>query len=412
MRHSISNRHTSSSKAALLTMLTLLGMGGCSNGALLSLHGLNDEPVVTSSVAPSKPEPLQLRPKVEPVNDIVLVNNNSVEKRARASSWCEQMRESTAAETTIMRSPNLSGSMADDGKASLNLSLSYSDFKRASLMEQAAEARCRKYLAETGLNVLVFVSPQNLTATGFRAKADTILGQVLAIRSLRTEIAKAMASGAIDREKATGLSVLLDQLVAEGNAAKSQADRRINARLLDGKSSETLSRELLQAEGDLDHINSEMATANSMDVKAELGWNDDVNNNGFNMNDQSFSGKVSFSMKLGALNPKRFEHEQRATEAKLRAITTEEGGAVWQVGILKQAHERAISGLAESQVHIDQALKETKHLLSILESEKVPDFEGARLSARFEIIKLKADRAGVVGSLAEIKTNLKRLKNG
>jgi hypothetical protein len=396
MRHSISNRHTSSSKAALLTMLTLLGMGGCSNGALLSLHGLNDEPVVTSSVAPSKPEPLQLRPKVEPVNDIVLVNNNSVEKRARASSWCEQMRESTAAETTIMRSPNLSGSMADDGKASLNLSLSYSDFKRASLMEQAAEARCRKYL----------------TATGFRAKADTILGQVLAIRSLRTEIAKAMASGAIDRERATGLSVLLDQLVAEGNAAKSQADRRINARLLDGKSSETLSRELLQAEGDLDHINSEMATANSMDVKAELGWNDDVNNNGFNMNDQSFSGKVSFSMKLGALNPKRFEHEQRATEAKLRAITTEEGGAVWQVGILKQAHERAISGLAESQVHIDQALKETKHLLSILESEKVPDFEGARLSARFEIIKLKADRAGVVGSLAEIKTNLKRLKNG
>mgnify|MGYP000892867986 CR=1 FL=1 len=39
---------------------------------------------------------------------------------------------------------------------------------------QSAEVRCRLYKAESGLHKLVFLSPQGLTAAGYRAKADTI----------------------------------------------------------------------------------------------------------------------------------------------------------------------------------------------------------------------------------------------
>ena len=79
---------------------------------------------------------------------------------------------------------------------------------------------------------------------------------------------------------------------------------------------------------------------------------------------------------------------------------------------MRHAHERSIFGLEESRRSIDKAMKEARHLLAVLDSVPQPEFEGARLNARFEIMKLKADQAGVVGSLAEIRKNLKRLQNG
>jgi hypothetical protein len=413
MRHFISSRRT-----AILATLCLVGVGGCTGGQLLSLRP-SVEPAageIVSTTAPvaavTQVKNLPLKPSVEPVSDIQKIEPVSDEVRERKSSWCQALREGAAADATILRSPTLLGSIDDSGKASLNLGLSYSSFKKANLMQQAAEVRCRKYLAETGLQVLVFVSPQNLTAAGYRAKYDKINEQNKELKKLRLSIAKALKAGDIDREKATSIAVLMDRLLAEGDSSKSQADRRISERLLDGKSTNALAHDLLLAEAELDKINSEISTANAMDVSAKVGWGDNVSTNGLDVSDQSFNGKVSFSIQLGALNPQRFEHERLATEAKQRAIKLEEGGAIWQVGVLRRAHERAIAGLEESQKKIEDAISKAKHLLAVLNSEPLPDFEGARLNARFEIIKLYADRAGVVGSLSEIRTNLNRLQNG
>ena len=117
-------------------------------------------------------------------------------------------------------------------------------------------------------------------------------------------------------------------------------------------------------------------------------------------------------MQLGALAPQRFEHERRASELARTAIKSEEGGAIWQVGVLRRIHERAISGLVESKLKFDQAIGEAEHLHAVLETALQPEFDGARLSAEFEVLKLHADRASVVGSIAEINVNLDRLKNG
>ena len=410
MRPFISNRRT-----ALLVTACLLGVGGCTGGQLLSLKPSLAPTAgdIVASTKPMQPAPrLLLKPTVEPAADLQRIDPVSDVVKQRTSSWCQQLRESAAADATVLRSPSLLGSIDDSGKAALNLSVSYSSFKKASLLEQAAEIKCRKYLAETGLKVLIFVSPQNLTAAGYRAKSDKIYAQNKEIKKLRASISSAMTKGAIDREKATSISILLDRLVAEGDAAKSQADRRVSERVLEGKSTDALGRELLLAEADLDKINSELTTAGAIDVSAKVGWGDNVSTNGFEVNDQSFNGKVSFSIQLGALNPARFEHERLASEAKLRAISTEEGGAIWQVGVLRRAHERAIAGLEDSQKKIEGAIAQAKHLITVLNSEPQPEFEGARLNARFEVIKLYADRAGIVGSLQEIRTNLNRLQNG
>jgi hypothetical protein len=416
IHHSISRRNV-----VLLTMSSLLGLAGCTAGNLLSLRP-SVEPAAVEIVSSTTPlqtkvpksvsAALPLKPRVEPVSDIVNIDPARAFGPARQSSWCEQLRESSAADATILRSPTLSGSLSDSGKASLNLSINYASFAKAKLLEQAAEARCRKYLAETGLQVLVFVSPQNLTAAGYKAKAQSILSQTNEIKKLRKAVAKAMASGAIDKQKATAILLTADQFLAEGSAARSQSERRISERLLDGKSADALSKELLKAESDIDRINSKLSTAGAIDVSAKVGWGDDTSVGGVGFDDQSFNGKVSFSMQLGALNPNRFEHERRASEAKQRAILSEEGGAIWQIGVLRRAHERAISGLDDSRIKLDAAIAEAGRLLAVLNSEPQPEFEGARLAAKFEIMKLRANRAGLVGSIAEIKTNLDRLKNG
>jgi len=62
---------------------------------------------------------------------------------------------------------------------------------------------------------------------------------------------------------------------------------------------------------------------------------------GFDTQQGSFSSKVSFSVKLGALAPSHFEHERRARPARLGAISNQGVGAVWQIAAPLNVHERA-----------------------------------------------------------------------
>jgi hypothetical protein len=407
----------SSRKAALLAMIGLLSMAGCSGGSqLLSsdgeflsglrLNSLMPEKTVSVSPAPTLPPPL--RPRIEPAADIKPVSSDEPSQ----SLWCQHFKEDSAAEATILRSPTLAGSYTDSGKAALDLRLSASSFVRADLVEESALIRCKKYLAESALQKLVFVSPQNLTAAGYRAKSDAILGQKKDVVLLRKHIERAMSNGSIDREKATAITVLTERFLAEGDAAKSQADRRYNEHLMSDKSVNILTRELLQADSDMDNITSRMRTADNMDISVQAGWGDSNLDNGADIGQQAFNGKVSFSLRLGAVDPRRFEHERKSTALKQDALKNAEGGVIWQVGVLRRAHERAISGLVDSQAKIELAMKEARHLLAVLDSVSHPEFEGARLNTRYEIMKLKADRAGIIGSIAEIKSNLRRLQNG
>ncbi len=410
--------HRCSSKrfGLMLGLGSLLALAGCvGNGPLLEQMsnlrlGTEDSDVKVVAVAP----PLRAT-LVEPaastasVQKVKVVPTNSEVPR---SHWCDYLREDAAAQTTIMRSPTLSGSITDDAKASVSLGVSLSNFAKAGLMEDAAGVRCQKYIAENGLQKLVFVSPQGLTAAGQKAKFKAIDGQKKEIARLRKKLALALNAGAIDREKATAISVLADQILAEADAARSQADRRLETAIMPSASAEEYGAALLAAEADLEDINSRMRTFDAFDVSASVGWNDDVDASGFDVQDQSFNGKISFSMKLGAALPKRFAHEAAAKDAKLRAIKSEEGGALWQVAILRRAHERAIEGLVQQKGKLDEAIHKAEELSKMLASVDNPEFEPPLIQAKLQLIKLKADRAAVAGSISEIESNMRKLKAG
>lgn len=401
----------------------VLLLAGCATrGPLLEQFG-SLRLATDDSDTPVVPAPVPLRSTViEPTgrgaaaDDIVgstaAAKPVPVKAELPRSHWCDYLREDTAAQTTIMRSPTLSGSIDDDAKTSLSLGLSLTGLAKADLMEQAADVRCQKYLAENGLQKLVFVSPQGLTSAGHRAKLKSIQAQKKDIARLRKRVAEALNDGSMDRERATALNVLADEILAEAEASRSQADRRTETALMPSQSADVYGAALLAAEADLEDINSRMRTFDSIDVSASVGWNDDVTADGFNANDQSFNGKLSFSMKLGAASPRRFEHEAAAKEAKLRAIQGEEGGPLWQVGVLRRAHERALAGLAQQQQQLDAAIRKAEGLAQMLAGVNNPEFVPPLIQARLQLIKLRADRAAVAGSIAEIEANMKKLKAG
>jgi hypothetical protein len=425
------NAHHSSSsrKAALLVMSTVLAMSGCSQGTrLLSndggfLSSLNLETLppaaaptsiytanlTTASTAKAPDVVLPLHPRIEPAADIRTVPSVSDEN---GNLWCRHFKEDAAAQSVILRSPTLAGSINETGHSEINLSISASSFIKAKIGEELALANCRKFLAESSLQTIVFVSPQNLTAAGFKARSDSIFNQRKDIAKLHKMINVAMTKGSIDREKASAIIILTQRLLAEGDLSKSQADRRIDEHPVITKTVETLKQELLDAETDLDALKSRTRSAENMDVSVLAGYAnpDTFNTNGLGQG--GVSGKVSFSLKLGTLFDERYDHEQKSHDLKQEALRSGSTGILWQVEALRHSQERSISGLVESQKKIDKAIKEARHLLAVLDSVPQPEFEGARLNTRFEIMKLKADKAGVSGSLAEINKSLKRLQNG
>ncbi len=405
-------RSSSSRKAAVLVLTSVLAMSGCTNTTgifagldrpgELRLTTLDSDPVFTGSTKPkAKEEVVQIR-----AASIIDTDEPA------QSQWCQYLKEDSAAEATILRSPTLSGNIDDGGKAAVSLGLSVSSFNKANLIETAAEVKCRRYLAETGLQKLAFISPQGLTAAGYMAKSRVILGHRKELAGLRKLVKSELARGNMNAEKAASLAVLIDQLIAEGNVAKSQADRRLVDAYSTPGNAETLGQDLLKAEGELEDINSRIRSADAMDLTVSAGWTDPSIDNGFDTQQDSFSGKVSFSIKLGAVAPRRFVHERLAKQAKLNAISSQEGGALWQIEALRKAHERALDGLSQSRFKLNDALAEATQLVALLSSVENPEFTPTLIAAKIQVVKLQAERAAVEDSIEEIGKNIKRLKIG
>ncbi len=404
-------RRSSSSRTASLFVLTaVLGISGCaSRTAMLGL----DQPLRLNTIDDTVQAGAAPAPRIETVAatrasaDIV-----PAAAPVEHSAWCDYLAADAAADATILRAPTLGGQVDDAGKNSVSLSLSLSGLRKATLLEESAEARCRRHLAEAGLQKMAFMAPQDLSAAGFRSKARSITAQAANLEKLRVRVKREMNAGYLTADRAAALNAIIDGLYATAAEARSQADRRdtIGAPLA-GAAAE-YSAALLKAEDDLDAITSEIRTADAFDVSLEAGYSDADLNDGFDSMDEGVSGKVKFSMKLGAFAPQRYEHERRAKAARLAAIRNQEGGVLWQIGALREAHLRAIAGLEDSQARLERAIAETRRFMAVVDSTPEPEFAGASVEARLRLIQLESDRAAVAGSLAEIRSKLKTLAPG
>ena len=384
---------------AFFILAGVSSLAGCTAGGLLA----NQDKPASLRLAPVD-ETAQAGVEIRPATFSESDNTSN-------SAWCQYLKEDSAAEATILRSPSLNGSLDDSGKLGVSLGVSISSFNKARLIEEAAQVKCRSHLAQEGLQKRAVVAQVGLTAGGYRAKSISILVRKDELAELREQIKYELRRGNITAEKAASLSVLIDEINLEGNVAKLQAARPPQVVT---KAPETgpFGEDLIQAEAELDAINRKIRTAEAVDVSVSAGWNDLGLRDGFDVREDSFGGKVSVSFKLGAVAPQRFEHERRAREAKLKALQGQVNAPDRQIAEQHQAQQQALAELTQSQARLNETLADTIKLVKVLGSVSSPEFAGTFIAAKIQVVRLLAEKAAVDGSIDEIRQTLKRPKAG
>lgn len=433
-------RHSSSSRRPTLAIaLTVLGLSGCAGQlalapALEPPAELRMASAADPAVAP-QPAPGTLRladagetaatsaagavtPKTPPAarlvpaSDTSAANDVAITAGIEAQSpWCRYLRENAAADATIMRAPTVNGIVDNSGKAGINLSFSLVGLRKAQLTEQSAEASCRRYLAENAIKKQVFIGQQQLSGAGYAAKASVIAAHHAELERLRARIRRELNDGNLTADRASALRVAIDQIYSDEGQARSQADRR-SVYDLSGSQMAGIDKQLLRAEADQQDIDKALRTANAFDISLQAGYSDPNLRNGFDTTPRGFSGQLKFSVALGAFVPSRYAHEEAAKQARLEALNSEDGGPIWQARMLRSSFERSLAGLNEALSRYDKAIASANSLLATIASTNQPELAATDINTRIDVIKLAAERAGLAGSIGDIRAKLAELPAG
>jgi hypothetical protein len=390
--------------------------------SLSACSGLNNDLGHWTGLAPSSlpvnamvPRPAAAKPSRNsvPVAQKIQKPQRQVFKfekqKTEKSAWCTFVAEDAAADATVLRAPTISGTINDEGRKSVGLGYDLLNIGRAKLIEDAAEAKCRRYLANTALNRMAVVAPNVLSRQGYRAKAKVIARRKRNLLAIKVLVNRELITGNLDRSQSTKLLLAADGVLSDGARASSEAAKRNGLAAYDLQNLSKLSVELLKAERDLADINSNIRSADAVSVNLNTGWRDGLKENGLEVQKQSFYGGLKVSVKLGALNPRRFAHERAATRAKLRSLRTEPGSVFWKLQELKNAQIQGRRGLIVAKQTLQGSLAAARRQQHNLPTND-PAYLVLRYGTEVEIIRLEAEAAGVKATLAQINRNLAKLR--
>ena len=325
------------------------------------------------------------------------------------SQWCRYLDNDAAARATMLRAPTVSGDINDDGRKSASMSYDVMDIRRAQLIESTAEAKCRRYLANSALNQIVVVAPNDLTRAGFAAKARIVSNRTSKLRAIKTLVRRELKTGNLDRSQATTLTLAVDKVLADGSKASSEAAKRQGNVAYDIKNVRHLAAQLFKAERDLADINSNIRSAEAVSVNLEGGWREGFVQNGIRVQNSSMFGGVKVSVKLGAFNPARKTYETIANRARIKALGSEPGSIFWKIDQLIAAHQRGRNGLISSRNQLIGARANAGRLKANLPAGD-PTYLARRYKTEIQIIKLDSEIAGVKASIRQLDANLRKLR--
>ncbi len=358
--------------------------------------------IIASKPVVQETTPVTIKPVEKSVQD-----NSRTPSLVNQSAWSTYLREDAAAEATVLRKPTLSAEINYEGRKGLTLGFDLINLKRANLIQQKAEAKSRRYLANSALNHLIVIAPNDLTRAGFSSKARLIKDNEQELHDLKALVKRDLKIGDLNISQATNLAVYADQIIANGARASSEAAKRYSFKdaVTNIGNFTTIGALLLDAERELAAINSDIRTADAFTVNLEGGWRDGLTQDGLSVQDDSWFCGVKLSIKLGALDPARKRHEQKALRARLQAHNTEPGSVFWKIRELISAHENARDGLVSSK-HRLMAAKATAGQLKKTLPQNDEAYLAQRYKVELEIINLEAEIAEVDASLDKIDRNL------
>ncbi len=329
------------------------------------------------------------------------------------SARCRRILADTGIETEILRSPTLSGNVTTDKDFGIGASFDFIDLKRANLKEELALARCYRNVVTLKLSQLLVTSSQASTRAGYLAKARILGSGRGEFSKIKRSINNAVNNGIITGSRAAILRQHLSQARLEEAKARSEASRREIVDRILNKNFKDLDQNLITADRRIYDIEERMRTVDAIKIRGSINYNV-IDQNGTPLvrpitgRSSGVTGKINLSIRLGAFSRRRQELERISRNARVEQNYEEESGTLWRINELAKSNKSMLSGLYQQRAQLQKALNEATRNSRASDAEFEEELVPARIRGRIDALSLRANLAGVNATIEDIKAvNLK-----
>ena len=328
------------------------------------------------------------------------------------NAWCRYLRTSAETEATIIGSPSLSASTDDEGSGSVTIGMNLLDFKKAELVRQSSEARCRAYTASKKIEGTLGLAAEETRFASNWAKQSYLRRNLGTLNQIKAQANTYVSNGTITVQDKNAIAANIAQLKAEMNRARAEADKRKDLPGFSVHQVKSRHGALVEATNDLQSIDREIRTTDSLDFSVQTGYryngqfNDQLQRN----DSDGYFASVKVGVKLGAITQRRAELEDEAASARLDALFEENTGTVWKSGFAEKSIANSLVSLRKSEHSLIEALGQTNDTISKLGDEDRAEVIRTRLIAKIQRIQTLSDLAAVRASIHQLEENRKKIK--
>lgn len=374
------------------------------------------EKIFTASITPQLES--ETVTAVVPLAQSAFANTPSYRKtaqqiRSKLSARCRRILAEAGIDATILRSPTVNGEVGDTGNIGASISYDFVDLRRANLQEELASATCQRDALMVKLNLLLFTSSQALTRAGYLAKANALETSGGEMAAIKRRIRYRLSEGSITRPNATNLhqhlkSVEMRQSLARGEAARREiADRALM------KNYKGLDRAIADAELRIQEIRRRKRTTDAIKISASAGYTQTNQGNvdpGTVVSPNDYSAKIRVSLRLGALRARRHELEDVAADARVDSLFEQDRGVLWRANEIGQSNYRVLSSLRKRRSELQEALSSARSNATITGVGFEEELTAVNLRAQIDVIALRAELAGVKATIADTEKLYAKLR--
>ena len=233
-------RHSSSKSRYVLAMALMATtlLGGCSQttGNIFA-GGLGNAKTQEAAKAP-KPVVQSADLKSHGIDKQAVASLNKEAPRASEagtasaynidenSAWCRYLKNDAAANAEIVASPTLSASTDESGNGSFNIGMNLLDIKKADLVRQSGDARCQLHAASKSIEVTMRLANESTKFASDQAQYNYLASRQQEMASIVAKAASLVSAGVLTTQQVSELEKTQQDINAEMNLAKSEADKR------------------------------------------------------------------------------------------------------------------------------------------------------------------------------------------
>ncbi len=328
------------------------------------------------------------------------------------SAWCRYLKASAETEATIVGSPSLSASTDDEGSGSVTIGMNLLDFKKAELIRQSSEARCRAHTASKKIEGTLGLAAEATSFAANWAKQNYLRRNLGALNKIHAQARSYVSNGMITVQDKNLIAANIAKLKAEMSRARSEANKRKDLPGFSVNQIKNRHGALVEATNDLQNIDREIRTADALDLRVQTGYryNGQFNNQLQRSDSDGYFASVKIGVKLGAITQRRAELEDQASGARLDALFEQNTGTVWKSGFAEKSIANSLVPLRKSERSLSDALAQTNNTISQLASADRAEVIRARLVAKIQRVQTLSDLAAVRASIKQLEENRQKIK--